>query len=191
MVFSRSLKTDIKRLLTNLFSITAIIMAGAFLAFNVAFSASSTSIPVEILWENDDATMRPAQVFLELRESGDNTVLQTATLTDANVDPNNQNRWTYHFDNVNADAGDVYVISQQSFDGYQTTASAQSTITGTPGTTSIDVVNDDLQNNRYKTLSQPYDALLFLRKAIIIYGLLMIIHPTILLLQMHLLKRWD
>lgn len=164
MVFSRSLKTDIKRLLTNLFSITAIIMAGAFLAFNVAFSASSTSIPVEILWENDDATMRPAQVFLELRKSGDNTVLQTATLTDANVDPNNQNRWTYHFDNVNADAGDVYVISQQSFDGYQTTASAQSTITGTPGTTSIDVVNDDLQNNRYKTLSQPYDALLFFTK---------------------------
>ena len=135
MAFKRSLKTEIKKLIKNICIIVVFFTTVGVFVFNTVFAASNISIPVEIVWDDNGAT-RPS-VILELRKNGSDTIIQTATLDSSNVDPNNANRWFYSFQNVEANAGDAFTVTQQPVGGYQITTSSQSTVTNSPGAMGI------------------------------------------------------
>ena len=133
MVFKRSLKADIKNFLTRFCLIVVFFTTVSILVFHVAFAATNISIPVEIIWQDDGTTTRP-NVVLELRQSGNNTVLQSITLDSSNADPNNANRWVGFFTNISADVGDDFDVSYaQTLTGYQTTGTGQTTVGNAPG----------------------------------------------------------
>lgn len=176
MVFIGRLKTDIKRKLYKFVGLLAIIFAITAFIVNAVFADTGLSIPVEIIWDDDDASARPAQVILTLRESGNPNVIQTATLTSADQSPNNPNKWLYTFTDVSYTSDSVFEITQSSFGGYQVDGPVQSTVSATPGSGILQRVATVPPNDGgYHDLDQPYDNVFFHVKKNIIFGLMMII----------------
>lgn len=110
MVFTRSLKADIKRILT--LALLAISLTGLVSAtiLNAVFAATDFRIPIEIIWSDQSASTRPSQVILHIRRSGSTENLKTVTLTSANQDPNNVNKWVYTINDFNYTNGYDYQI---------------------------------------------------------------------------------
>ena len=157
MVFKRSLKTEIKKLVKNICIIVVFFTTVGVFVFNTVFAASNISIPVEIIWDDTGAT-RPS-VILELRKNGSDAIIQTATLDSSNADPNNPNRWFYSFQNVEANAGETFTVTQQSVGGYQITTSSQSTVTNSPSAMDITTPSRVTLplNTGYHSLGGTYD----------------------------------
>ncbi len=129
MVFTRTVKADIRKALARLFFVFIIILATALLILNVAFAATF-SIPVEINWDDQgvSAGTRPTQVILRLRRTNNNSILSTLTLTASNQDPNNPNKWVGTFSGISYNSNFTYVVSQDNFSDY---------IIGEPSTISV------------------------------------------------------
>lgn len=157
MVFKRSLKTEIKKLIKNICIIVVFFTTVGVFVFNTVFAASNISIPVEIIWDDNGAT-RPS-VILELRKNGSDAIIQTATLDSSNADSNNPNRWFYSFQNIEANAGDTFTVTQQSVGGYQITTSSQSTVTNSPSAMDITTPSRVTLplNTGYHNLGSAYD----------------------------------
>ena len=126
MVFNRSLKTDIKSLILRHLVMVAIILMTALFAFNVAFSQTGMNIPVEITWSDQGTSFRPSSVTLRLFDG--NMEVKSITLTSANQDPLNANKWVGSFDSVPYSAN--YTIVEDGVTGY--------TISGNNATPVID-----------------------------------------------------
>ncbi len=121
MVFSRSLKTSIKRTLTLVFLAISITGLASIAILNAVFAATDFRIPIEIIWSDQSASTRPSQVILHVRRSGSTENLKTVTLTSANQDPNNANKWVYTINDFNYTTGYSYQIYQEDVANYSVT----------------------------------------------------------------------
>ena len=121
MVFTRSLKTSIKRMLTLVFLAISLTGLVSVSILNVVFAATDFRIPIEIIWSDQSASTRPSQVILHVRRSGSTENLKTVTLTSANQDPNNANKWVYTIDDFNYANGYDYQIYQEDVASYSVT----------------------------------------------------------------------
>ena len=118
MVFTRALKTDIKRTLTILIVPAILILLAVSFIVNVVFAQTGMDIPVEISWSDQSAATRPSSVTLRLMNG--NTTVSTLTLTSANLDPSDSNKWVGVFDDVPYNAN--YTIVEDSVSGYSITS---------------------------------------------------------------------
>ena len=132
MAFNRILKIGIRKTLARLFVFSAIVFATAIPVINSVFAFTGLNVPVEIVWDDDNPSARPAQVILHLRETGTQTDIATATVTDANQDPNNPNKWTYVFTDVNYNSGTSYEVYQEIASGYTNDGPTALTMTNAP-----------------------------------------------------------
>ena len=110
MVFTRSLKTSIKRTLTLVFLAISLTGLASIAILNAVFAATDFRIPIEIAWNDQSASTRPSQVILHVRRSGSTENLKTVTLTSANQDPNDANKWVYTINDFNYTTGYSYQI---------------------------------------------------------------------------------
>ncbi len=121
MVFTRSLKTSIKRTLTLVFLAISLTGLASIAILNAVFAATDFRIPIEITWSDQSASTRPSQVILHVRRSGSAENLKTVTLTSANQDPNNANKWVYTINDFNYTTGYSYQIYQENVANYSVT----------------------------------------------------------------------
>ncbi|MCR4752980.1 MAG: hypothetical protein K5837_00985 [Candidatus Saccharibacteria bacterium] len=77
MVFTREVKTGIKRILTILITLAILSLLATSFIVNAVFAQTGMDIPVEISWSDQSATTRPSSVTLRLM-NGNATV---STLT--------------------------------------------------------------------------------------------------------------
>ena len=126
MVFTRAVKTSIKRALTKSIFVIAIILAITSTIINAVFAAVDLRIPVEINWSDSGIATRPAQVILHVRRAGSSENLETSPiiLTDSNEDPNNQDKWITTISGINYNSGYSYEIHQEAISDYTITQSA-------------------------------------------------------------------
>lgn len=126
MVFTRAVKTSIKRALTKSIFVIAIILAITSTIINAVFAAVDLRIPVEINWSDSGIATRPAQVILHVRRAGSSENLETSPiiLTDSNEDPNDQDKWITTISGINYNSGYSYEIHQEAISGYTITQSA-------------------------------------------------------------------
>ena len=119
MVFARAVKTAIKKKLTNLFFVSAIILAATAFNFNAVFARSGMDISVEVNWTDQSVSTRPASVTLRLkRDSCSGTEAANTTLTSADVNPSDNNKWVGVFVNVPRYVN--YYVFQDNVTGYNT-----------------------------------------------------------------------
>ncbi len=118
MVFSRSAKASIKKKLTRALSIAVLVVIATAFVFNAVFSQTGMNIPVQVAWNDQDASSRPSSVTLELLDG--NNVVKTITLTSANQDQTDSNKWVGVFDSVPYSAN--YTIREADVENYEITA---------------------------------------------------------------------
>lgn len=118
MVFSRSAKASIKKKLTRALSIAVLVVIATAFVFNAVFSQTGMNIPVQVTWNDQDASSRPSSVTLELLDG--NNVVKTITLTSANQDQTDSNKWVGVFDSVPYSAN--YTIREADVENYEITA---------------------------------------------------------------------
>ncbi|MBO4855137.1 Cna B-type domain-containing protein [Candidatus Saccharibacteria bacterium] len=109
----------------------ALITTLSAVIINAVFAATNLQIPVEIIWndQSDNGGTRPSQVILHVRRSGSNENLKTVTLTQANEDPNDSNKWVTTIDGLTYNSSYSYQIHQENVTGYNITQSANVTVT--------------------------------------------------------------
>ena len=118
MVFSRSAKASIRKKIARALSIAVpVVMATAFV-FNAAFSQTGMNIPVQVEWNDQGASFRPGSVTLELLDGSN--VVETITLTSANQDQTDSNKWVGVFESVPYNAN--YTIREADVQNYTITA---------------------------------------------------------------------
>ena len=118
MVFNRSVKASIKKKLTRALSIAVLVVMATAFVFNAVFSLTGMNIPVQVTWNDQDASSRPSSVTLELLDG--NNVVKTITLTSANQDQTDSNKWVGVFDSVPYSAN--YTIREADIENYEITA---------------------------------------------------------------------
>ena len=118
MVFNRSVKASIKKKLTRALSIAVLVVMATAFVFNAVFSQTGMNIPVQVTWNDQDASSRPSSVTLELLDG--NNVVKTITLTSANQDQTDSNKWVGVFDSVPYSAN--YTIREADVENYEITA---------------------------------------------------------------------
>ena len=118
MVFSRSAKASIKKKLTRALSIAVLVVIATAFVFNAVFSQTGMNIPVQVTWNDQDASSRPSSVTLELLDG--NNVVKSITLTSANQDQTDSNKWVGVFDSVPYSAN--YTIREADVENYEITA---------------------------------------------------------------------
>lgn len=118
MVFNRSVKASIKKKLTRALSIAVLVVIATAFVFNAVFSQTGMNIPVQVTWNDQDASSRPSSVTLELLDG--NNVVKTITLTSANQDQTDSNKWVGVFDSVPYSAN--YTIREADVENYEITA---------------------------------------------------------------------
>ncbi len=119
MVFARAVITAIKKKLTSLFFVSAIILAATAFNFNAVFARTGMDISVEVNWTDQSVSTRPASVTLRLkRDSCSGTETANITLTSADVDPSDNNKWVGVFVNVPRYVN--YYVCQDNVTGYNT-----------------------------------------------------------------------
>lgn len=105
---------------------------------------SSMSIPITKLWENDDPTLRPESITVNLYQDGKTEVYKTLTIT-----PDDNGNWTGIFQY--AAEGHTYTVQEEALDNYTPTISGSAqngfTITNTRNTTDITVTKNWVDNN--------------------------------------------
>ena len=137
MVFKRSLKARAKNfciklgLIVVLFTTISILSAFSGIRGSV-FSMTGIDIPVEITWDDQNANSRPASVTLRLKDG--NTEIRSLTLTSANQDQTDSNKWVGVFDDVPYSAN--YVISEDAVSDYTITSNDLS-----PTLSSVTILN--------------------------------------------------
>ncbi|MBO4855139.1 Cna B-type domain-containing protein [Candidatus Saccharibacteria bacterium] len=114
MVFTRSMKTDIKRTLTILFFPAIIILLVALVTYNAVFARTGMDIPVEINWSDQSSSSRPSSVTLRLMNG--TTEVSNITLTSSDVDPSDNNKWVGVFASVPYNAN--YTVVEDSIPDY-------------------------------------------------------------------------
>ncbi len=118
MVFVRATKTAIKRLLTSLFFVFAIILATTVIVSNAVLARTGMDIPVEVNWSDQNPSSRPSSVTLRLMNG--TTEVSNITLTSSNVDPSDSNKWVGVFASVPESSN--YTIVEDSVSGYDIAA---------------------------------------------------------------------
>ena len=118
MVFNRSVKASIKKKLTRALSIAVLVVMATAFVFNAVFSQTGMNIPVQVTWNDQDASSRPSSVTLELLDG--NNVVKTITLTSANQDQTDSNKWVGVFDSVPYSAN--YTVREAGVENYEITA---------------------------------------------------------------------
>lgn len=118
MVFNRSVKASIKKKLTRALSIAVLVVIATAFVFNAVFSQTGMNIPVQVTWNDQDASSRPSSVTLELLDG--NNVVKSITLTSANQDQTDSNKWVGVFDSVPYSAN--YTIREADVENYEITA---------------------------------------------------------------------
>lgn len=118
MVFNRSVKASIKKKLTRALSIAVLVVMATAFVFNATFSQTGMNIPVQVVWNDQDASSRPSSVTLELLDG--NNAVKTITLTSANQDQTDSNKWVGVFDSVPYSAN--YTIREADVENYEITA---------------------------------------------------------------------
>ena len=118
MVFNRSVKASIKKKLTRALSIAVLVVIATAFVFNAVFSQTGMNIPVQVTWNDQDASSRPSSVTLELLDG--NNVVKTITLTSVNQDQTDSNKWVGVFDSVPYSAN--YTIREADVENYEITA---------------------------------------------------------------------
>ena len=114
MVFVRATKTAIKRLLTSLFFVLAIIFATTVIVSNAVSARTGMDIPVEVNWSDQNPSSRPSSVTLRLMNG--TTEVSNITLTSSNVDPSDSNKWVGVFASVPQSIN--YTIVEDNVSGY-------------------------------------------------------------------------
>ena len=114
MVFVRATKTAIKRLLTSLFFVFAIILATTVIVSNAVSARTGMDIPVEVNWSDQNPSSRPSSVTLRLMNG--TTEVSNITLTSSNVDPSDSNKWVGVFASVPQSIN--YTIVEDNVSGY-------------------------------------------------------------------------
>ncbi|MCR5572922.1 MAG: Cna B-type domain-containing protein [Candidatus Saccharibacteria bacterium] len=140
VVFARALKTDIKRTLAILIVPAILILLAACFISNSAFAQTGMDIPVEISWSDQSAATRPSGVTLRLMNG--NTTVSTLTLTSANLDPSDSNKWVGVFDDVPYNAN--YTIVEDSVSGYSITSNNLS-----PSISAVTILESAYDTNTY------------------------------------------
>ena len=140
MVFARATKTAIKRLLTNLFFIFAIILATTVIIFNAVSARTGMDIPVEVNWSDQSPSSRPSSVTLRLMNG--TTEVSNITLTSSNVDPSDGNKWVGVFASVPYNAN--YTIVEDSVSNYSITSNNLS-----PVISAVTILNSASNTNTY------------------------------------------
>lgn len=114
MVFVRATKIAIKRSLTSLFFVFAIILATTTIVSNAVLARTGMDIPVEVNWSDQNPSSRPSSVTLRLMNG--TTEVSNITLTSSNVDPSDGNKWVGVFASVPYNAN--YTIVEDSISDY-------------------------------------------------------------------------
>lgn len=128
MAFKRSTKAEIENKIARILLFVVIFTTSCIFIFNSVFAATGLSIPVEIIWNDESATARPAQIVLHLRNATTGAEIGSQILTSANLAPNSTNRWIYTFNVANHNPGDTYEVYEDAVNGYTTTGPIQPTI---------------------------------------------------------------
>lgn len=142
MVFKRSLKTWARKfciklgLIVVLFTTISLVLAFASIRGSVS-SMTGMDIPVEIIWNDQNASSRPASVILRLKDG--NTEIRSLTLTSANQDTTDSSKWVGVFDGVPYSAN--YVISEDAVSDYTITSNDLS-----PTLSSVTILNSTTGN---------------------------------------------
>ena len=147
MVFVGRRKTSINRALIRCALFLALITTLSAVIINAVFAATDLRIPVEIIWNdqgNGNGT-RPSQVILYVRRSGSNENLKTVTLTQANADSNDSNKWVTTIDGLTYNSSYSYQIYQNTVTGYNYTQS--SNVSVTTGLAVLDYHADSTSSN--------------------------------------------
>lgn len=118
MVFTMEVKTGIKRILTILIASAILSLLATSFIVNAVFAQTGMDIPVTVSWSDRSDTTRPSSVTLRLMNG--NTTVSTLTLTSANLDPSDSNKWVGVFDNVPYNAN--YTIVEDSVSDYSITS---------------------------------------------------------------------
>ena len=140
MVFTRLMKTDIKRTLTILFFPAIIILLAALVTFNAVFARTGMDIPVEINWSDQSSSSRPSSVTLRLMNG--TTEVSNITLTSSDVDPSDNNKWVGVFASVPYNAN--YTIVEDSVSNYSITSNNLS-----PTISAVTILNSASNTNTY------------------------------------------
>ena len=149
MGLTRGVKFDLRRTRNKFLIFGTFVLFLFALLIARAFGTLTTTIPFEVIWSDTDPTLRPS---ITVRLMNGNNEIDRQTLTSANVDPNDPDKWLGSFTNVTYDPNATYSITEDSVTGYTTTVNmapsfSAGTITNTSstsvrnGTTSIGDVN--------------------------------------------------
>ncbi len=148
MVFTRALKTDIKRTLTILIVPAILILLAVSFIVNAVFAQTGMDIPVAVSWSDQSVATRPNSVTLRLMNG--NTTVSTLTLTSANVDPSDSDKWVGVFDDVPYNAN--YTIVEDSVSGYSITSNNLS-----PSISAVTILESTYDTNTYTQTGTTYN----------------------------------
>ena len=139
MVFTRTVRADVKRILTKFVAVSLCILIAIILIINAVSARTGMDIPVEIVWTDQSSSDRPSSVTLRLKDG--NTEVSSLTLTSANQDPSNGNKWVGVFEGVPQSAN--YTIVEDNIIGYSiSNNNASPTINDTSAVLSINTGSD-------------------------------------------------
>ena len=123
MALSRGVRRDLAKARNIIMICGALISVVTFFILRAVLAVSYFNIPVEIIWnDNNNADQtRPNSVIVRLYRQGGTAQIASVTMTQAsNADPNDSNRWTYTFNNIQYTSGyRYYVYQEENFNGYQ------------------------------------------------------------------------
>jgi hypothetical protein len=108
MALSRGVRRDLAKARNIILICGALISVVTFFILRAVLAVSYFNIPVEIIWnDNNNADQtRPNSVIVRLYRQGGTAQIASATMTQAsNADPNDSNRWTYTFNNIQYTSG--------------------------------------------------------------------------------------
>lgn len=118
MVFTRALKASIERTLTKIVVLATFIMLAICFIVDAVFAQTGMDIPVAVSWSDRSDATRPSSVTLRLMNG--NTTVSTLTLTSANTDSSDSDKWVGVFDGI--PYGTNYTIVEDSVSGYSITS---------------------------------------------------------------------
>ena len=148
MVFTRALKTDIKRTLTIIIVPAILILLAVSFIVNVVFAQTGMDIPVAVSWSDQSVATRPSSVTLRLMNG--NATVSTLTLTSANLDPLDSDKWVGVFDDVPYNAN--YTIVEDSVSGYSITSNNLS-----PSISAVTILESTYDTNTYTQTGTTYN----------------------------------
>lgn len=114
MALSRGIRHDLAKARNIILVCGALMTIAAFFILKSVFGAQTTTIPFEIIWSDSNSSLRPTSVTVRLMDGTNEVANQT--LTSANADPTDQDKWLGSFANVPYSTS--YIISEDPITGY-------------------------------------------------------------------------